>query len=87
VNGTGEVLQKVPNSHGEMEVERVKIMELGDVVYVMALEPHGEIRGVKDGGKDVRIVDRVVGNNIRGGESREDSETRLDRHDGKWMNE
>src|ERR1700691_2274182 len=87
VDGTGEVLQKVPNSHGEMEVERVKIMELGDVVYVMALEPHGEIRGVKDGGKDVRIVDRVVGNNIRGGGSREDSETRLDRHDGKWMKE
>src|ERR1700693_4390132 len=87
VNGTGEVLQKVPNSHGEMEIERVKIMKLRDIVYVMALEPHGEIRGVKDGGKDVRIVDRVVGNNIRGSGSREDSEMRLDRHDGRWMNE
>src|ERR1700734_1729373 len=87
VNGTGEVLQKVPNSHGEMEIEWEKIMGLGDVVYMMALEPHGEIRGVKDGRKDVRIVDRVVGNNIHGGGSQEDSEMRLDRHDGKWMKE
>jgi hypothetical protein len=39
-------------------------MELGDVVYVMVLKPHGEVRGVKDGGKDVGIVDRVIGNNI-----------------------
>jgi hypothetical protein len=87
VNGTGEVLQKVPNSDGEIEIEQVKIMELGDVMYVMALEAHGEIRGVEDGGKDVGIVDRVVRNNIRGGGSQEDSETRLDRHDGRWMNE
>ena len=87
MNRTGEVLQKVPNSHGEMEVEQVKIMELGDVVYVMALEPHGEIRGVKDGRKDIRVVDRVVGNNIREGWSQEDSETRLDRQDGRRMNE
>jgi hypothetical protein len=62
-------------------------MELRDVMYVMALEPHGEIRGVEDGGKDVGIVDRVVGNNIRGSGSREDSEMRLDRYDGTWMNE
>ena len=62
-------------------------MELRDVMYVMALEPHGEVRGVEDGRKDVGIVDRVVGNNIHGSGSREDSETRLDRHDGRWMNE
>ena len=62
-------------------------MELGDVVYVMALEPHGEIRGVEDGGKDVGIVDRVVGNNICGSGSWEDSETRVDRHDGMRVDE
>ena len=62
-------------------------MELRDVMYVMALEPHGEVRGVEDGRKDVGIVDRVIGNNICGSGSREDSETRLDRHDGRWMNE
>jgi hypothetical protein len=36
-------------------------MKLGNVMYVMVLKPHGEVRGVEDGGKDVGIVDRVVG--------------------------
>ena len=87
MNGMGEVLQKVPNSHGEMEIERVEIMELRDVVYMMALKPHSEVQGVKDGGDDVGIVDRVVGDNICRSGSREDSEARVDRHDGEWMNE
>ena len=55
-------------------------MKLGDVVYMMALEPHGEVQGV--GRKDVGIVDRVIGNNIHGIGSQEDSKTRVDRHDG-----
>jgi hypothetical protein len=62
-------------------------MKLGNVMYVMALKPHGEVRGVEDGGKDVGIVDRVVRNNIHGSGSWEDSETRVDRHDGTRMNE
>ena len=62
-------------------------MELRDVMYVMALEPHGEVRGVEDGRKDVGIVDRVIGNNICGSGSQEDSEMRVDRHDGMQMNE
>ena len=65
-----------------MEVELVEIMKLGDVVYVMALEPHGEVQGVEDGRKDVRIVDRVIGNNICGSGSWQDSKTRVDGHDG-----
>ena len=87
MDGTGEVLQKVPNSHGEMEIEQVEIMELRDIVYVMALKPHSKVRGVEDGGNNVGIVDRVIGDNIRRSGSREDSEARVDRHDGEWMNE
>jgi hypothetical protein len=48
----------------------------------MVLKPHGEVRGVEDGGKDVGIVDRVIGNNICGSGSWQDSKTRVDGHDG-----
>ena len=81
MNRTGEVLQKVPNSHGEMEIEQVEIMELGDVMYVMRLEPHCEIRGFEDAGKDVGIVDRVVRKDIRRSGSQENGKVRVDRHD------
>ena len=60
-------------------------MKLENVVYVMALEPHSEVQGVKDGRKDVGIVDRVIGNNIRGSRSREDSEMRMNRHNETQM--
>ena len=62
-------------------------MKLGNIVNMMALKPHGEVRGVEDGGKDVGIVDKVIGNNICRSGSQEDSEMRVDRHDGMRMNE
>ena len=36
VNGAGEVLENAPDSIGEVEVERVEVMNFGDGVYVMA---------------------------------------------------
>ena len=47
---------------------------------MVALESHSKIRGFKDVGKDVRIVDRIIRDNIGGNRSWEDSEMRLDRH-------
>ena len=70
-----------------MEIKQVEIMKLGNIVYVMALEPHDEVWGVEDGGKDVGIVDRVIGNNICGSGSWEDSETRVDKHNEMQLNE
>src|ERR1700677_4388320 len=80
VNGTGEVFQEVPNSHSKVEVERVEVVNFGQVVDVVALESHSEVRGFKDVGKDVGIVYRIIRDTMLGNSSREDSETTLDRH-------
>jgi hypothetical protein len=65
-----------------VEIKRVEVVKLGNVVYVMA---HGEIRGVKDGGENVGIVDRIIRNNIGGNRNWEDSEMRLNRHNKVWV--
>jgi len=80
MNGAGKVFQEVPDSHSEVEIERVEVVNFGQVVDVVALESHSKIRGFKDVGKDVGIVGRIIRDNIGGSRSREDSETRLGRH-------
>ena len=80
MNGAGKVFQEVPDSHSEVEIERVEVVNFGQVVDVVVLESHSKIRGFKDVGKDVGIVGRIIRDNIGGSRSREDSETRLGRH-------
>ena len=58
----------------------IEVVNFGKVVDVVALESHSEVRGFKNVGKDVWIVDRIIRDNISGNRSQEDSETRLDRH-------
>ena len=64
MNGTGEVFQEVPDSHSEVEVEQVEVVNFGQVVDVVALESHSEVRGFKDVGKNVGIVDRIIRDNM-----------------------
>ena len=56
MNGSGKVLQQTPNSHSEVEIEQVNIVEFGNVMDMMTLEPHSEKQGFKDGGKNIRII-------------------------------
>jgi hypothetical protein len=53
----------------------------GDVLDVMTLEAHSKIQGLKDGGKNIRIIGGIKRNNISGSRSWEDSKARMDRHD------
>src|SRR6202050_5121933 len=80
MNGAGKVFQEVPDSHSEVEIERVEVVNFGQVVDVVVLESHSEIQGFKDVGKDVGIVGRIIRDNISGNRSQEDSEMRLGRH-------
>ena len=48
MDGAGKVLEDAPDPIGEVEVERVEIMNFGDGVYMMAFQSHSEKRGFED---------------------------------------
>jgi hypothetical protein len=48
VDGAGKVLEDAPDSISEVKVERVKIMNFGDDMYMMVFQSHGKERGFED---------------------------------------
>ena len=50
-HGVRKVLEDTPDPIGEVEVERVEIMNFGDGMYMMVFESHSEERGFEDGAK------------------------------------
>ena len=50
MDGAGKVLEDVPDPIGEVEVDRVEIMNFRDGVYMMAFQ-NSEERGFEDGAK------------------------------------
>ena len=64
-----------------MEIKPVNIVEFGNIVDMMTLEPHSEKRGFKDGRKYIRIISGIKRNNVGGNRGQEDSKARMNRHD------
>ena len=66
MNGAGKVLENVPDSIGEVEVERVEVMNFGDGVYMMVFQGHGEEGGFKDAAKYAGVRDGIERYDIQG---------------------
>ena len=48
MNGAGKVLEDAPDPIGEVEVERVEVMNFGDGVYMITFQSHSEEGGFED---------------------------------------
>ena len=66
MNGAGKVLEDAPDPISEVEVERVKVMNFGDGVYMMAFQSHSEAGGFEDAAKYTGVRDGIKRYDIQG---------------------